>query len=195
VTSSTRPGQAFDDVAVPSPLRGLMEAIPAVTIRPAAPGDFPTIGRLGALLVRLHHEFDPRRFIDATSRTESTYGAFLGRQLGEKGVVILVAERGGELLAYSYAGVEGYDYMSLRGPAGVLYDIVVDQAHRGQGVGRLLLDATLAALEARGAPRVVLSTAEQNSAAQRLFERAGFRRTMVEMTRELISGDAGGDSP
>jgi ribosomal protein S18 acetylase RimI-like enzyme len=32
---------------------------------------------------------------------------------------------------------------------------------------------------------VVLSTAEQNSGAQRLFERMGFRRTMIEMTREL----------
>jgi ribosomal protein S18 acetylase RimI-like enzyme len=39
-------------------------------------------------------------------------------------------------------------------------------------------------LKARGAPRVVLSTAERN-AAQHLFDRAGFRRTMIEMTREL----------
>jgi len=30
----------------------------------------------------------------------------------------------------------------------------------------------------------VLSTAEQNEPAQRLFARAGFRRTMIEMTRE-----------
>ena len=45
--------------------------------------------------------------------------------------------------------------------------------------------ATLAELKGRGAPRVVLSTAEQNGSAQRLFARAGFRRTMIEMTREL----------
>ena len=75
--------------------------------------------------------------------------------------------------------------MSLRGPAGVLHDIVVDPAHRAQGIGRMLLDATLSALDARGAPRVVLSTAERNESAQRLFARAGFRRTMIEMTREL----------
>jgi hypothetical protein len=31
----------------------------------------------------------------------------------------------------------------------------------------------------------VLSAAEGNAAAQRLFTAAGFRRTMVEMTREL----------
>lgn len=160
-----------------------------VEIRPAAPPDLPTIGRLGALLVRTHHDFDPRRFIAATPQTEHRYASFLGTQLDEPNIVILVAVRDSEVLGYTYAGVEGPDYMSLRGPAGVLYDIVVDPAHRGHGVGRTLLDATLEVLEARGAPRVVLSTAERNEAAQRLFTRAGFRRTMLEMTREL-SGDA-----
>ena len=89
------------------------------------------------------------------------------------------------MLGYTYAGVEGTDYMSLRGPAGVLYDIVVDPAHRKRGIGRMLLNATLDALKTRGAPRFVLSTAERNVPAQRLFDRAGFRRTMIEMTREL----------
>lgn len=158
---------------------------PAVNVRPATPTDLTAIGRLGALLVREHHDFDPERFIAATSRTERSYGSFLGTQLEEPNIVILVAERNGEVIGYTYSGVEGTDYMSLRGPAGVMYDIVVDPDHRKQGVGRMLVDATLEALKARGAPRVVLSTAERNAAAQRLFDRAGFRRTMVEMTREL----------
>jgi ribosomal protein S18 acetylase RimI-like enzyme len=75
--------------------------------------------------------------------------------------------------------------MSLRGPAGLLHDVIVDPEHRRRGVGRLLLDATLAYLRSRAAPRVVLSTAVQNEAAQRLFASLGFRRTMIEMTREL----------
>jgi ribosomal protein S18 acetylase RimI-like enzyme len=158
---------------------------PTVTVRGATAADLAAIGRLGALLVRTHHDFDPERFIAATPQTEHGYASFLGTQLEESTVVVLVAERDGEVLGYTYAGVEGIDYMSLRGPAGVLYDIVVDPAHRRLGVGRMLLDATLAALAAKGAPRVVLSTAERNEPAQRLFARAGFRRTMIEMTREL----------
>ena len=157
---------------------------PTVVIRPATPADVPAIGRLGALLVRTHHDFDPQRFLAASERTAEGYGSYLGRQLRESDIIVLVAEAHGEVLGYTYAGIEGTDYMSLRGPAGVLYDIVVDPAHRGHGVGRLLLDATLAALTARGAPRVVLSTAERNEPAQRLFAHAGFRRTMIEMTRE-----------
>jgi len=156
-----------------------------VIIRPARRDDMRAVGRLGALLVRLHHDFDPQRFMAASPQTEQGYGSFLGTQLSDPDVIVLVAERDREVVGYTYAGVEGVDYMSLRGPAGVLYDIVVDPAHRGHGVGRKLLEATVAALEARGSPRVVLSTAERNATAQRLFEHAGFRRTMIEMTREL----------
>ena len=161
-----------------------------VVVRPAIAADLPAIGRLGALLVRTHHDFDALRFIAATPRTEQGYASYLGTQLTVPDVVILVADRHGDVVGYTYAGAEGFDYMALRGPAGALYDIVVDPAHRGRGVGRMLLDATLAALEALGAPRVVLSTAERNETAQRLFSRAGFRRTMIEMTREADGGTA-----
>ena len=64
---------------------------------------------------------------------------------------------------------------------------VVEPASRGQGVGHLLLDQMLDALTKRGAPRVLLSTAAKNERAQRLFARAGFRQTMIEMTRESDS--------
>jgi len=157
---------------------------PVATIRRAVPADLHAIGRLGALLVRTHHDFDPQRFIAATPRTEHGYASFLATQLEEPQIVVLVAERNSEVVGYTYAGIEGRDYMSLRGPAGVLYDIVVDPSHRRRGVGRMLLDATLLELKAGGAPLFVLSTAERNASAQHLFARAGFRRTMIEMTRD-----------
>ena len=161
-----------------------------VTVRPAEDKDVHSLGRLGGLLVREHHDFDPERFIAATPHTENGYGSFLGSQIGKKGVVILVADQDGEAVGYTYAGLEGMDYMALRGPAGALYDIVVDPRYRCRGIGRLLLDATIAELNALGAPRIVLSTATQNESAQRLFESAGFRRTMIEMTRETDQGKA-----
>lgn len=157
----------------------------AVKIRPATPADTQAIGRLGALLVRTHHDFDPQRFMAATPSTENLYGSFLGSQLDDPNIIILVADEDGAVIGYTYAGVEGNDYMALRGPAGVVYDIIVDPVHRRQGIGRMLLDATIEALKAKGSPRVVLSTAERNVSAQHLFDSSGFRRTMIEMTREL----------
>jgi ribosomal protein S18 acetylase RimI-like enzyme len=157
-------------------------------IRAATRADLPDIGRLAALLVQAHHEFDPLRFFPATSSTPQHYARFLGSQLEETDAVFLVAEIHGRVIGYAYAVLEGYDYMALRGPAGVLHDVIVDPEHRGHGVGRLLLSAALEALTSRGAPRVVLFTAERNHAAQRLFARLGFRPTMIEMTRESTDG-------
>lgn len=157
----------------------------AIDIRPAAPVDAAALGRLGALLVSIHHQFDPARFIGPVPNTAAAYGAFLASELKRPQILLLVAEGEGAVLGYAYAGIEGTDYMALRGPAGILYDLVVDPARRGEGIGGMLLDAAMAALADRGAPRVILSTADRNEAAQRLFASAGFRRTMVEMTREL----------
>ena len=156
-----------------------------ITLRPARPADLLALGRLGALLVREHHDFDPQRFIPATSETESGYAWYLGTQLGKPDVAVIVAEENGEVIGYAYAGLEGRDYMALRGPAGALYDVVVDPNRRRNGAGRMLVRAALAFLKERGAPRVVLSTATQNAGAQGLFESVGFRSTMIEMTAEL----------
>lgn len=164
---------------------GSNEGRTSVRVRPAQASDQAALGRLGALLVAVHHGFDAQRFLEPGPDTARGYGGFLVSQLGRPDVVVLVAEEEGRVVGYSYGAVEGTDYMALRGPAGVLYDVVVDPGQRRRGVGRMLLDASIAALEAKGAPRVVLSTAERNEAAQRLFARAGFRRTMIEMTREL----------
>jgi ribosomal protein S18 acetylase RimI-like enzyme len=155
-----------------------------ISIQPASPADETALGRLGALLVAMHHGLDPERFIPARPDTARAYGRFLVSQLGRADVVVLVAEEAGATLGYTYAGLEGTDYMALRGPAGVIYDLVVDPARRREGIGSTLLDATLTALLERGAPRVILSTAERNAAAQSLFGKIGFRRTMVELTWE-----------
>lgn len=155
------------------------------TIRRASTADLPRLGRLGALLVEEHHHFDERRFLPTRDRTPADYAAFLVRQLADPHVIVLVADDHGDVVGYAYATIEGYDYMALRGPAAVIQDIIVDPQFRGRGIGRQLLHAMLESLRTSGSSQVVLSTAERNEAAQRLFASAGFRRTMVEMTREI----------
>jgi len=155
------------------------------TIRRATRADMKRLGELGALLVRTHYDFDPKRFLAPSPQTPAGYGSFLASQIDDPDSTLLVADADGEVLGYIFATNEGIDYMSLRGPAGIIQDIVVDPAHRGRGIGAMLLDAAIGVLREHGAPRVVLSTADRNEAAQRLFEKAGFRRTMIEMTREI----------
>jgi ribosomal protein S18 acetylase RimI-like enzyme len=155
------------------------------TVRRATRADLPHIGRLGALLVAAHHEFDSRRFLAATSRTKDAYAAYLGSQLDEPESAVLVADENSDVIGYAYVALESYDYMALRGPAGVLHDIIVDPERRRAGVGRQLFEAALEFVRSRGLAQIVLATAERNEAAQRFFASVGFRRTMIEMTREL----------
>ena len=157
----------------------------AIAIRQATRDDMPSLGRLGALLLRTHHGFDSHRFMAPGDRPEDGYAWFLGAQLGDADCVVLVAEHQGSVVGYVYAGLEPQSWKELRDACGFIHDIVVDERGRRVGVATALVEAASAWLRERGAPRVMLWTAQQNDGAQRLFERLGFRRTMVEMTREL----------
>ena len=155
------------------------------SVRPARPEDLPAMARLAAQLVRQHHAVDPLRFM-LPDGVERGYERWFRSQLPRPEVVMRVAEgEGGEVVGYTYATVEGLDWNMLLGPHAELHDIFVDEKTRGSGVGRELLAATLDGLRALGAPRVVLSTMWSNEAAQRLFEKLGFRKTRIEMTAEL----------
>jgi ribosomal protein S18 acetylase RimI-like enzyme len=156
-----------------------------IAIRPATRADLPALGRLGALLLRTHYQFDPQRFMAPEGDTESGYAWFLGTQLGEDDVVVLVAEQQASVIGYVYAGLEPQSWKELREACGFIHDVVVDERGRQMGAATALMEAAVSWLREHGAPRVVLWTAHQNEAAQRLFDRLGFRRTMVEMTREL----------
>jgi ribosomal protein S18 acetylase RimI-like enzyme len=156
-----------------------------LVIRPAARKDLPTIGRLGAHLMRLHHGFDPQRFMAPRGNPEDGYAWFLGTQLDKDDMAVIVAELGDEVLGYVFIGIEPQSWKELRDEAGYVHDLVVDERGRRQGIGTALMAAALDWMRARRLPRVVLWTAQPNGAAQHLFDRLGFRKTMIEMTKEL----------
>ena len=146
--------------------------------------DLDDVGRMAAALVRFHHELDAKRFL-LVQGVEQGYRRYFESQLGEPRTVLLVATVGARRVGYAYAAVEGRDWNALLDAHGALHDIYVEADARRGGVATALLDEVRARLHAAGAPRIVLSTAVQNESAQRLFERHGFRRTMLEMTEEL----------
>jgi GNAT superfamily N-acetyltransferase len=156
-------------------------------VRSAVSADLPILGRLGAALMRTHHGFDPRRFLSPGEDPEAGYAMFLRTQLSAADSIVLVAERDGEILGYVYAGIEPHSWKELRDEAGFIHDVLVVESARRDHVATALIGAAIEWLEDRGMPRVVIWTAEPNQPAQRLFTAFGFRRTMVEMTKELPS--------
>ncbi len=139
--------------------------------------------------MRLHHGMDPLRFLDIPNVDEG-YARFLGSQLRQPDAVVLSACRvkdgapTPEIVGYAYGTKEPQDWMTFLGPHGALHDVIVDPSARRTGAGEALVLEMCKRLAALGAPRVVLHTAVKNEAAQALFAKLGFRKTMVEMTRE-----------
>jgi ribosomal protein S18 acetylase RimI-like enzyme len=154
-------------------------------IRRATGADLEAIGRLGALLMRVHYEFDRERFMRPQRGVEQGYASFLGSQLDDPDAVVFVAERQGAVVGYIYAAVEPPSWKELRDRAGYIHDVMVAEGSRKAGVAEALMTGAIEWLRTRNVPRVVLGTASQNEPAQRLFRRLGFRPTMIEMTKEL----------
>jgi len=154
-------------------------------IRRATTADIAALGKLGAALLRTHYEFDQQRFMAPRGDPEAGYAWFLGTQLQEEDVAVFVAEQSGVVIGYVYAGLEPQSWKELREAAGFIHDVAVAPEAQRTGIASALLESACEWLRSIGAPRVVLWTAEKNEPAQRLFTRRGFRRTMIEMTREL----------
>ena len=154
-------------------------------IRPAITADLPALGRLGATLVRVHYEFDRDRFMRPGRDAEDGYAAFLATQLEDPDCLVLVAERDGAVVGYLYAGIEPQSWKELRERAGFIHDVLVEESSRRARLADALIDRAIDWLRDRGIPRVLIWTSARNEGAQRLFERKGFRTTMLEMTREL----------
>ena len=154
-------------------------------IRRASPHDAGPLGELGISLMQAHYTFDNRRFLEPNSSDAAGYAQFLCSQLDHDASLVMVAEQRGRIVGYVYAAIEPLSWKDLRDECGYIHDLLVTDAARGRGTGEGLLNAAIAWLHERGMPRVVLGTAAQNENARRLFERRGFRPTMVEMTLEL----------
>jgi ribosomal protein S18 acetylase RimI-like enzyme len=162
----------------------------AMRVRAAVQKDLQRLSELAAELVRQHHRLDPERFMLVEPIAEG-YRRFFTGELRRKGALILVAEddqQDNQILGYAYATLEPRNWNDLLDASGKLNDLYVDPAARRRGVGRALAEAVFGELRQRGAPRLVLMTAWKNPDAHVFFESLGFRRTMLEMTRELPPG-------
>jgi ribosomal protein S18 acetylase RimI-like enzyme len=161
---------------------------PTFEVRQAKPADLPEVAKLAALMVRLHHAWDPRRFAILSEPIEPGYEHWLGQEIKNSRAVVMVAVSAkpqAAVLGYAYARLEPRDWNRLLDSCGFLHDLVVAETARRQGIAGALVDAVAAWMAEHGAPRLLLETAAANETAQKFFAKRGFRSTMIEMTREL----------
>jgi GNAT superfamily N-acetyltransferase len=78
-------------------------------------------------------------------------------------------------------------------PVAWLTTLVVNESHRGQGMGRELVATAEAWASARGAVRLSLTSGTQRVAAHAFYARIGYEQSGVRLTKTL--GPARGEQP
>ena len=135
----------------------------AITIHPLLPADLPRLSPLFGAYLDFY----------GVPRALETENNFLAQRLGADDSTCLGAFAGGELVGFTLCH---HTHNSLRlAPAWILHDLFVSPDHRRHGVAESLLDAVHACAAAAGACEVVLSTANENTAAQALYAKHGYR--------------------
>ncbi len=89
-------------------------------------------------------------------------------------------------------GPVGYAWLALAGPevsSAWIYDIAIDEEHRGKGYGRALLNGLEQVACEHGLESIALNVFAGNDYARRLYERAGYKPTSIHMSKRL------GDDP
>lgn len=157
----------------------------AVSVRRATKKDARTIAECAIKLFAQHRAYDTRRFAEIAS----VEGAenFYGSQTEAKDAAVLVAEIENEIVGFAYLQYEAMDYANLLENAVWLHDLYVDSAARGQNAGKLLIEKSAEVAKELGADKLMLSVAAKNEHAKKIFERIGFKNTMVEMMIDLTN--------
>ena len=138
-----------------------------VRIEPISESQFETLVPMIAAYQGFYEADDIR-----TDRNRSFFRRFIAPS--DDGMLI-GAWRGEGLLGYVCLF---WHFSSTRAVETVLMnDLYVDERHRGEGVGRALIEASAAVARERGAHHLEWSTRPDNATAQRLYDATGAKRS------------------
>jgi ribosomal protein S18 acetylase RimI-like enzyme len=152
--------------------------------RPATPADVEQVLTMVGQIVRMHERLDRPRFAAGNDATES-YRRWLAARSQDAESVFLVADRGGQCVAFLVATVEPSVPIYLTRSFGFIHDLWVEPDYRNEGIARQLVMLAIERFRQIGVNQIRLETAEANDVARTLFERCGFRVTTREMMLEM----------
>ena len=156
-----------------------------VVIRVAVEGDIDAIARLWEALVAYHRELDldlPPAAFNGARR----YARRLIERLHDPLARVLVAEVDGRVVGYVLGVVVDLaPEMFEQEPSGFLADIYVDEAQRGTGVGRALVQTLVAWFKSRGMRYYEWHVATRNDAGLAFWRAMGGRDVMLRMRADL----------
>jgi mycothiol synthase len=156
------------DGAASGPAGAASAALPeGFTLGPMRPGDEDEWVELNARIFDRHPEQGRLTLDDLRARQAERWF--------DAGDVLMLRDASGHLVGYDWVKVDAGS------PEGEVYVLGVDAALGGRGLGRLLLQAGLERLAARGCKQAGLYVVADNETAVRLYRSAGFLEHTVDV--------------
>ncbi|GAB3141711.1 hypothetical protein GCM10027290_14900 [Micromonospora sonneratiae] len=154
-----------------------------VVLRPMTEQEFTE--RLGVLVDRYADDLrDSGRVSAAEAREESVRQStgFLPQGLDTPGMLLFTAEADGQPVGWLWLGPTAKADIPEQA---WIYNIEVDEGHRGKGYGRAMMKAVERELGDRGYTRLGLNVFGGNSVAIGLYESLGFEVTAQQMAKSI----------
>ena len=156
-----------------------------IVIRLATESDLEDIGRLWLNLVQYHNAIDDRMPVAAEGGCAS-YQRRVRAQFSSPEVRTLVADLNGQLVGFVLGAlVDLRAEMFVREKSGHVADIFVEEAYRGCGVGRKLINELVDWFRLNGVQQIEWSVATRNTSGHAFWEAIGGRAVMVRMRLDL----------
>ena len=148
-----------------------------ITIRPATEADLPA-------LVALYGQFDTTMYPPREDADPATRLRIFREMAADPKQHLLVAEANEHIVGTAYLMI----VPSLGGackPAGLVEGVVVDETHRGKGVGAALMRRLAEIAREHGCYKLTLSSNVARTGAHRFYSRLGWKRTHYGFSVEL----------
>ncbi|QDW18715.1 GNAT family N-acetyltransferase [Flavobacterium sp. KBS0721] len=150
-----------------------------ITIRPAANTDLPKLAEFLQTLVDAERPFDP------TLKEGEIFYYDIQELIEDKATEIMVVESNNEIIGSGYAQIRSAKPYEKHEVFGYLGFMFVSPEFRGQGISGLLLTALKKWILDQGITEVRLQVYDENEAAVRAYEKAGFKKIVTTMRCDI----------
>lgn len=150
-------------------------------IRRAETCDMPRIDELLMQVELVHHKARPDLFKNGGRKyTDEELAAIIA---DDKRPILVAVDDNNRLLGYAFCIFQQYLNNTIMTDIKTLYidDLCVDEACRGQHIGRSLYEAVLAYAREHGCYNVTLNVWSGNDNAQRFYESCGLKPQKIGM--------------
>jgi len=162
-----------------------MNQTSTIKFRPARSADIPRLCQLLEALFTLETDFRPDR--DKQARALQLLIDKGDEAVDRPSCVVWVAEQ-----AHQVVGMCSLQIListAEGGEVGLVEDVIIDAAFRGQGLGRLMLDSLEGWAQDRGLSRLQLLVDTQNNNALVFYKRQGWGRTQMLALKKYLNLD------